>query len=768
MSTTSFAAEEAMRRHLSDLMAIQQLSMPLQIRIDKDSNKGSVLAVVNFPENPGRDCNGIVNFGKVYQLRLDYDHVVALGSTKIMDMLKQKKQEKFRRLLRMEALPAGIDYVLDFTPPLEGEECSELTASLWLPASTKIWWMAGYYKPPASMEFGPREGHLCKRPLADKAVGAVLSLGHDDECPCATTYSDISHLWASADDVAGIYDGKWVPSFRRNIKDYCRLRHCMNIVRILRAIAGEDLLINSATRMWTLAHLALYLDVVPVVRDSITQWFSACPNTKFIEIFPEESFNVALKLRMRDVLLASFRILVNERAVDHAATIPLTKPPAMTWMERQRTDYGDLPEDPIEHASRAFADRMKAKLDSLRGDMAYGMMAIVEWERLQYYCNQIAASPATLLSNPVLRELSEKLSKLKEALLKFLQVHVTNCLAHVSEGRLDSLITAQRDHYCPPHKQTPTDQLLKKLNDYQKACLPFFWYGLKDIFPDFNAFKSRCYQGESIARIAEDFNDKLDEALLGRHLAITPEDFQSHLPTAVPFHFNLKLFYIQLELQLSLLSLQAVGFRDSETEGIQFYMSDHLLLTLEESELKYLPLWAGGFDDGSGGVFQSEVPWTDMGPSEPGPHYHTGHTIASNTGDTDASSTVDYAPTSTFSEINMEDLDLGDYTTARSNVAQDSISTIYAPSQVVSMTSETFTGADDVSMAEAMFAVPAEHQGLGQAVAHYVEGVSDGDQMSETQDGDEAENGDDDEAMDSDSTLSLGTYYDDDDDAALL
>jgi hypothetical protein len=71
-------------------------------------------------------------------------------------------------------------------------------------------------------------------------------------------------------------------------------------------------------------------------------------------------------------------------------------------------------------------------------------------------------------------------------------------------------------------------------------------------------------------------------------------------------------------------------------------------------------------------------------------------------------------------------------------------------------------------MAEAMFAVPAEHQGLGRAVAHYVEGASDGGQDTETEDGDEAENGDDDDGMDTDSTLSLGDCYDDDDDFSML
>jgi len=54
-------------------------------------------------------------------------------------------------------------------------------------------------------------------------------------------------------------------------------------------------------------------------------------------------------------------------------------------------------------------------------------------------------------------------------------------------------------------------------------------------------------------------------------------------------------------------------------------------------------------------------------------------------------------------------------------------------------------------------------------VAHYVNGVNDGGQDTETEQGDEAaENGDDDDAMDSDSTLSLGNCYDDDDDFFML
>jgi hypothetical protein len=53
------------------------------------------------------------------------------------------------------------------------------------------------------------------------------------------------------------------------------------------------------------------------------------------------------------------------------------------------------------------------------------------------------------------------------------------------------------------------------------------------------------------------------------------------------------------------------------------------LLCLSEEEYKYLPLWAGGMDDGSGGVFEQEIPPAEKGPIGPGPSFHTGSTANS-------------------------------------------------------------------------------------------------------------------------------------------
>jgi len=496
-------------------------------------------------------------------------------------------------------------------------------------------------------------------------------------------------------------------------------------------------------------------------------------------MFPEESFRVALMLQMRDVLLASFKILVNERAVDHAATTPLTKPPAVTWMERPRTDYGDLPEDPIEHASRAFADRMKAKLDSLRSDTVFETLNIDEWAKLQYYTKLIAdTAAASVTYSPLLTSLLEDLIKLKNALLNDLHDHIKNCIFLGPAARLDGLITAQRAHYCPKDKQTPAVSLVERLNDYQRACLPFFWYHLKDMFAPYHTFRYHTYKREYLTHIAAAFNERLHEAITKGYLTVPLADFREHL-LRTTYSFDDKLFHTQLDLELSTLSLQATGFRDSEADGIQLLMSDHLLLTLEEGETKYLPLWAGGFDDGSGGVFQDEVPPADMGPSEPGPHYHTGRTIASSSSkgggeDTDASSsTVDYAgsSTATFSDLGVGGLDLEDNTTARSTAAQGSAETTMGRrSGVISLPSEGFTSGDEGSMAEAMLAVPAEHQAIAQAVEQYVEGASDGGEETETEtetevgDEFEAEEGDDIDAMDTDDTLSLDDDFDGDED----
>ena len=79
-------------------------------------------------------------------------------------------------------------------------------------------------------------------------------------------------------------------------------------------------------------------------------------------------------------------------------------------------------------------------------------------------------------------------------------------------------------------------------------------------------------------------------------------------------------------------------------EELDFTVLTDTLLNIDEEQWKYLPMWAGGSNDGSGGVFGGFAPPAPVGagPSGPGPSFHTGYSIGSR-----ASTEIYYDGTST-------------------------------------------------------------------------------------------------------------------------
>jgi hypothetical protein len=145
-------------------------------------------------------------------------------------------------------------------------------------------------------------------------------------------------------------------------------------------------------------------------------------------------------------------------------------------------------------------------------------------------------------------------------------------------------------------------------------------------------------------------------------------------------------------------------------------MTRHMLLTLDNNELKFLPLWAGGCNDDTGGVFEAELPPASWGPNGPGPAYHTGNTIPS-------TSSVSGSLAHEFSTMKFKGS-----TVVGSLDAQDSISTVFAPGHViadnVSIASESFDADEPENYQEARFVIPADHQDTGRAVDMMVESLN--------------------------------------------
>lgn len=163
----------AVDSHLMEIASLRQAVL------GDNGSGGSVLAFVRFPEDArsASACDG-KGWADV-RIRMSYEKLIGLGSTKILDMFTPGAQRRFRRRLGLETLPPGIEYVVDFTPPAEGPELADLIAALWLPRMVKLWFLAGRYIPGSILE---RKDHIFVRPLADRSVGPIMTLGHDDVC----------------------------------------------------------------------------------------------------------------------------------------------------------------------------------------------------------------------------------------------------------------------------------------------------------------------------------------------------------------------------------------------------------------------------------------------------------------------------------------------------------------------------------------------------------------------------------------------------------
>ncbi|KAK0641609.1 hypothetical protein B0T16DRAFT_335738 [Cercophora newfieldiana] len=694
-----------------------------------DSGDGDVLAIVGFngESDHAHACGG--KQWKDLQLRMSSVKLKALGSSKINDMFEPRVQDRIQKRMRRRpgfVVPPGVEFILDFTPPTEGPELADLTAALWLPKMIKLWFLAGIYTPETILESGPQD--YLKRPLGDKAASAILTLGHDDVCLNNTCLLDLSP-WRVDPNVPGIVDEdplspspKYIPRWRR-IDDYCRIRHRVAVMRVLRAINGQGLLLNSATRMWTVAQVAIHLEVPQVVVDPVTQWLITAPNSKFIEICPERAFQLAYALKIPSVLIASFRILVSEHAVDYLATNPSPRRPSTTWAQRQRDDYGDFPSDPIEYASRAFADRISGILDRLQSDQPFDVfhVQISQWERLRDLAPEIEKLPNGATGAP--HPFKAAYEKLVDSLISVYKRNLATALEDAYLGsHLEKLIPAQRKHYIAERDIIPLQILYQNLNDRQKALTSLFWCRLKNT-DAFGSFSESTYQGKQLWRIAKDYNHELNEALAKGAIdtASMMERNQDRMYYDILDDFDIAQFIEQLFYSIKSLCDRVMD-RCGHDTNVAFFLSDHLLLSLNENELNYLPIWADGLDDGSGGVFQEAIPPAEMGPTEPGPAYHTGYTVGSAT-ETDQTSMA--AP----SDLGIGDLDI--YSQAGSIAcsmdAQQSVTTGPARHHVIAASdfgfeSDTSSVAENI-YSDARFAEPANHQPTGQALARYVEDV---------------------------------------------
>lgn len=660
---------------------------------DMELRDGDTLVFVDFPltlhGKPPVDCDGIPF--RSQQFRVHSDRLRETGSSKFAEMLQPTYQFRVQRRRKLvNHLPDGIKYVLDMTPAAEGDEMVfQMTELSLTPAIIKWWSSYARLDVPFFLVKGHDDACRC-REIATKAMEDALAKpdqeenqnadGTDTRQPLRLPLS-VEELEQARREGRKLQIEKVPCQFE--IPDYCPIRHRNGIIRLFMMMEKIDVLLDSAARVWTLVALAKIWDCAGIVQDNAIQWLLHRKNSQFIEAHPEEALKIGDTLSSPQVVRSAFQILVNELAIEEASDHPPPRPnfSQVSLFGRRKGDPGDEYSNLIQHAARALIERAKMQM-SLWNEDCLDKWQLPEWQKL-------------LVMENALREQSDYPCFIALSNIDVLKKRLRDTLAfefyqNTPEDHLASWehpwVDVDRAKYVEPSDFRPFGDIYSSMESLQRMLTRFPYKYLADSL----ATKYNDHDGdESYRAILEVEMILADElARLKERNIPTPENWRAAY-AAVEGNWpdNLStysLFWPQdFRFQVTNKIHDMSGYQFDMGIDSQLWITRHMLYSLKPNEMKFLPLWAGGCNDGTGGVFEDHLPAADMGPSGPGPAYHTGLTIPS-------------GPPSLAGSF-VEDMSgmriIGSETAASVDV-NDSISTVYRPDEVIadskSIASESF------------------------------------------------------------------------------
>lgn len=264
-----------------------------------------------------------------------------------------------RRRGLVNKLPPHIKYVLDLTPPSEGDEAAYLLSELSCSPGVTKWVIAGKIWRISKTLIGGQEEYSLYDRLATEATVQKL------KAEITNNYTDeVERQHAIL---------KLEESFLPIPLPYTALRHRSAIERVLLAISGFEPELNSAPKVWTACAIARYFDVRTPFDDYVVRWLRADPNHHFLEVLPEVSLKIADGLQCHDVCRDAFAILVGEEALsscyrNRSKDRNLEVIRGVTSVHgRKKEDLHEVYQTRVEYASKALIERVADYFKTLIG-----------------------------------------------------------------------------------------------------------------------------------------------------------------------------------------------------------------------------------------------------------------------------------------------------------------------------------------------------------------------------------------------------------------
>lgn len=627
--------------------------------------------------------------------RIHSEKLLATGSAYFKRLFNLQMQTRVRKRRGLTGkLPDGIRYILDLTPPILEEDAVIFLTELSCPMSIRTWaskqrmWGLPGSCVGGQDDLEPFE-QLTQFPTASPEPGADAD-------------ADADHLeYLQNDQIeASVNPQNLFPASQPETVEqaglpveYSASRHREGIEHILHVLEGLNPRIDTPCKMWTFFALAKIFDVatVPAICDHIISWFYELNNTRFIELHPDVTYQVACGIESPCLCRDAFVEMVGDEALLYLIRATRFKPIG-TMESLVRSRISDVLDDTevqrIEYASKSFGDYVVRCFLQLTGNEMPWLARIVEFQKLTRHVQLYPADQGIICQ--LVTTLKEFIrGRIYGALIKGRD---TNRSFHVAPN----LVRSEN-----PYHRWGIDKgfVLQRLigRNFWDALV---WLDLyQDEAPRLESHSSiaeigngsLAFGAETAARIRQVspgeirqmshvFNQAVrtraqarheEETLAARHagghvkmeMTINVRKSQSGndvgstynsgpflnpIPAPTPTPCLPPVSTMPPKTDISTEMFDERTFKNEVNSFLRQYALEMLrrsgpptsmrqeitdtLTCLTYNEFQYLPLWAGGNDDETGGVFTDLIiPSMDVnGFSAPGPSVHTGSVASTN------------------------------------------------------------------------------------------------------------------------------------------
>ncbi|KAL4973283.1 hypothetical protein BDW66DRAFT_168772 [Aspergillus desertorum] len=511
------------------------------------------------------------------------------GSPYLQAQFEQQTQE--RNIKRRGGIADGIKYIIDLTPPLTEDEALLTISELSCPLGIRTW---AYSQPQWNLPRNLVGG--------SEAPGDVI-----DQSGCLAEYS---------------------PE-----------RHRAGIVQILRVLEGLSTELDTPCKLWTFFAVArLYgLATMPDISVRVASWVYEGNNRRLIEIHPEITYRLGKGIQCAHLMRDSYCVLVGEEALRlvRDSRVPAPQKRQKTTVHgRQRGLLDDEDEQRVQYAGESLLMRWLHQSEMFQNVLAYNPNTPHALETKE---NLISCLKYFVRTSIIVVLSQEKATKLLMRVFQPAETYPTTDFPNVYNTLSLTERIMSRTFWT-----LLSDTRLTEHDGSANVAVPWD-ISLASLGGGFGAFRDQhdaiirsVTKSELYSRVIA-FN----RLLINTNLEPWPERRQrkyfgteyDELMYGPDGSFSIDLFLEQVYYHRRAFIKKIFRLGQDEMK----YVIADTITSLSEQQYRFLPLWAGGCDDGTGGVYADQIPLAETdGFSAPGPFIHTGsaapsaaHSVAS-------------------------------------------------------------------------------------------------------------------------------------------